>query len=111
VYRRFAVLDAPDVKRCRSAKIDLRPFQIADFGGPQAMPEGNQDQSGVAVTIATLPRLLHELLDLAGIRYSRARSSAFAGRTGTDRFSRRGVTNHSCAFIGFLPLARYSPTG
>ena len=30
----LAVLDAPDVKGCRSAEFDLRPFQIANLGSP-----------------------------------------------------------------------------
>ena len=31
VDARLAILDAPDVQRSRSAELDLRPFQIADF--------------------------------------------------------------------------------
>ena len=60
----FAVLDAPDMQRCRSAELDLRPLQIADFRGPQAVPEANQHQRGVAVTPAAVLCRLDQFLYL-----------------------------------------------
>jgi len=60
----FAVLDAPDMQRCRSAELDLRLLQIADFRSPQAMPEANQYQRGVPVAPAAVLRGLDKLLDL-----------------------------------------------
>ena len=72
------------------------------------MTEGDQDQSGVAVAVSSLPRRFRQLLDFGRRRYSRVRSSAFGGltavarrgATATDRFSLLGVTKRSVAFIG-----------
>ena len=64
MHRRLAVLGAADVQRGRSAELDLRPFQIADLDRPEAMPEGDQDQRGVPVTVAAIPGRLDQLLDL-----------------------------------------------
>ena len=70
------------------------------------MPKRHQDQRGVAVAIATLPRPFISLSISCEVRYSRVRSLALAGRTGTDRKSLLGVTRRSVAFIEVLPLAR-----
>jgi hypothetical protein len=61
--RRLAVLGPPDVQRSRATELDLRPFQVAYLGRPQAMPERNQDQGRVAVTIPTVPARFDQLLD------------------------------------------------
>jgi hypothetical protein len=61
---RLAVLDAPDMQGSRSAELHLRPFQVADLGCPQPVPEGDQDQGGVPVTVATMQGGLHEPLNL-----------------------------------------------
>jgi hypothetical protein len=47
-----------------SAELRLRPFQIAHFGCPQPMPEGDQDQGSVPVTIAAVLGRLHKPLNL-----------------------------------------------
>jgi len=60
----LAVLLPPDVQACRAAKLDLRPFQIADFRRPQTVPEGNQDQGRIAVSVATATACLAEPTDL-----------------------------------------------
>ena len=59
----LAILDAPDVERCGPAELDMAPFQIANLRGPEAVPKGGQDQGRVPVPVATLARLLDELLD------------------------------------------------
>src|ERR1700686_237495 len=38
-------------------------FEIANLDSPQTVPEGDQHQRGVAMAVAALPRLLHELFD------------------------------------------------
>jgi hypothetical protein len=63
VNARLAILDAPDVQRGRPAELDLRPFQVADFTSPQPVPERDQDQGRVPVTVAPMPSLLDELFD------------------------------------------------
>jgi hypothetical protein len=45
--------------RTVTAQLDLRPFQIADFRGPQTMPKGDQDQGRIAVSVATARHGLH----------------------------------------------------
>ena len=100
MHGRLAVLDPAHVQRSRAAELDLRPFQIANLGSPQAMPEGDEDQGGVAVAVAAVTGGLDQLLYLRQGQVFAGRSSALAGRTGTDRFSLLGVTNRSCAFIG-----------
>lgn len=61
---RLAVLDTPDVDGGRSAKLDLRPLQIAYLGSSQAMPKSSQDQRSVPVAIPPLPRFFDQLFDL-----------------------------------------------
>jgi hypothetical protein len=58
MHRGLAILDTPDMQGSRSPQLDLRPFQIADFGSPQAVPERDQDQRSVAVTISAVPSSL-----------------------------------------------------
>jgi hypothetical protein len=50
----LAVLDAADMQGSRSAELHLRPFQVAYFGSPQPVPEGDQDQGGVPVAVAAV---------------------------------------------------------
>jgi hypothetical protein len=38
---RLAILDAADMQGGRPAELDLRPFQVTDFGGSQPMPQGD----------------------------------------------------------------------
>jgi hypothetical protein len=64
VNGRLAVLGPANMQRCRSAKLDLRPFQIADLDCPETMPEGDYDQRSIAVTITTIARRFDQLLDL-----------------------------------------------
>jgi hypothetical protein len=47
-----------------AAELDLRPLQTGDLGRPQAVPERNQDQRRIAVTVAARLCRLDELLDL-----------------------------------------------
>jgi hypothetical protein len=65
VGARGAVLDPPDVKH-RAVEVDLVPAEVADVGCPQAVPVGEQDNGGVAVTIAVAPGRLDQRLDLVG---------------------------------------------
>jgi hypothetical protein len=51
VCARRAVLDPADVQH-GAGEVDLVPAQVADLGRPEAMPEGEQDHGGVAVTVA-----------------------------------------------------------
>jgi hypothetical protein len=41
--------------RGRTAELHLRPFQIAYLGSQQPLPEGDQDQDGIPVTVAAVP--------------------------------------------------------
>jgi len=45
-------------------KVDRVPGEVACFGSPQAVPEGYQDHSGVAVAVAITFGGLDQLLDL-----------------------------------------------
>ena len=65
VGARGAVLDAADVKH-GTGKVDLVPAQVTHLGSPQAVPEGEQDHGGVAVTVAVAPGSLDQRLDLVG---------------------------------------------
>ena len=57
-------LAAADVEAA-GLKLDLVSSEIAHFGGPQAMPVGDQDHGGVAVTVAAaFAGRCHERLDL-----------------------------------------------
>ena len=85
MHRGFAVLRPADVQRRIAAPLDLRPLEIGDLDGPQAVPEGNQDQSRIPLAVAPQLRSRDQLLDPAGVRYSRVRISAFGFRVGTFR--------------------------
>jgi hypothetical protein len=63
VNRWLAVLGPPNMQRCRAAKLDLRPFQVANLRCPKTMPEADQDQRRVPMTIAALARRFRQLLD------------------------------------------------
>ena len=63
VNRWLAVFRPPHMQRGRPAELDLRPFQIGNLDSPQAMPEGDQDQRGVPVTVAAIAGGLDQLLD------------------------------------------------
>jgi hypothetical protein len=41
------------MQRCRSAELDLRPFQVADLGRPKSMPVGDEDQGRVTMAVAS----------------------------------------------------------
>jgi hypothetical protein len=81
----LAVLGPADVQRRIAAPLDLRPLQIGDLDGPQAVPESNQDQRSVSLAVAPQLGGGDQLLDLGGVRYSRVRISAFGFRVGTFR--------------------------
>src|SRR6516164_9506624 len=90
---------APVVLRCSSrsmrnssprigwtaAPFNLRPFEIGDLNGPQAVPEGNQDQRSVPVAVAPQLGGGDQLLDLG-------RGQVFAG-----------------THLGIRPSCRYFP--
>jgi hypothetical protein len=61
----------------RAVEVDLVPAQIADLGRPEAMPEGDQDHGGVAVTVPVALGGLDQTFDLGDVRCSRMRRSAF----------------------------------
>ena len=42
------------MKRCGSTELYLRPLKIADFRCPEAVPEGNQKQGRVSVSVAAM---------------------------------------------------------
>src|SRR5215510_6429610 len=49
MHRGLAVFGPADVQRRIAAPLDLRPLQIGDLDGPQAVTEANQDQRSVPV--------------------------------------------------------------
>ena len=53
MYAGNAVLDAVNVQAALG-QLDLLPLQIADLGGPQAVPIGDQDHCRVAMAVATI---------------------------------------------------------
>jgi hypothetical protein len=55
----------PGDREHRSREVDLGPLQVADFGGSQSMPEGQQDHSCVAVRPTVALAALDQLFDLA----------------------------------------------
>ena len=61
---RRPVLYAVDRHRC-GLKIDLRPLQVAQFGGSQPVPEGQQDHGLIPVRPTVVFAPLDQLLDLA----------------------------------------------
>src|SRR3974377_1344481 len=65
MHRGFAVLGPADVQRRIAAPLDLRPLQIGDLDGPQAVPEGNQDQRSVPLAVAPQLRSRDKILDTA----------------------------------------------
>src|SRR5262252_4170579 len=78
----LAVLRPADVQRRIAAPFNLRPLQIGDLDGPQAVPESNQDQRSVPVAVAPQLRSGDQLLDLG-------RRQVFAGTHLGIRFSCR----------------------
>jgi hypothetical protein len=57
---RGAALDPPDVEH-RAVEVDLVPAEIADLGGPQAVPKGDQD---LRSCVAQMSREHREVIDL-----------------------------------------------
>src|SRR6516225_1212399 len=64
MHRGLAVLGPADVQCRIAAPLDLRPLQIGDLDGPQAVPEGNQDQRSVPLAVAPQLGGCDQLLDL-----------------------------------------------
>jgi hypothetical protein len=48
----------------RAAEVDLVPTQVAGLRGTQAVPLGQEDHGGVAVTVAVAPGSLDQGFDL-----------------------------------------------
>jgi hypothetical protein len=48
---RLSFPDPAPMQRGVAARLDLQPFKIADFLGPQPTPEGDKDQRGVTMTV------------------------------------------------------------
>ena len=61
---RGAILDPPDVK-AGAVEVHLVPTQVADLGGPQSVPEGDQDHRRVAMVAPVDLSGLDQNLDLA----------------------------------------------
>jgi hypothetical protein len=72
MHRGLAVLGPADVQCWIAAPLDLRPLKVGDLDGPQAVPEGNQDQRSVSLAVAPQLRSRDQLLDLG-------RGQIFAG--------------------------------
>jgi hypothetical protein len=62
---RRAVLDPADVEQ-RAVEVDQVPTQIADLGGPEAVPVGEQDHGRVTMAVPVASGGLEQGLDLAG---------------------------------------------
>ena len=60
----LAVLDPADMEGSVSAKFHLRPFQLANFLGSQAVAVCCNDQAGVSMAIEAILGGLDQLLDL-----------------------------------------------
>jgi hypothetical protein len=60
---RGAVLYPADVEH-RAVEVDLVPAKVADLSRSQAVPVGQQDHGGVAVTVPVAPSGLGQRLDL-----------------------------------------------
>src|SRR5262249_42761213 len=76
----LAALRPADVQCRIAAPLDLRPLQIGDLDGPQAVPEGNQDQRSVPVAVAPQLGGGDQRLELgwgSGIRGYASRHSVF----------------------------------
>jgi hypothetical protein len=56
VGARDAVLDPADVEHS-AGEVDLVPAEVADLGGPETMPVGQQDHGGVPVTVLVAPEV------------------------------------------------------
>src|SRR5262249_12384778 len=61
---RSALFDSADVQD-GVFEVDLLPAQVHQLGGPQTMPEGQQDHGGVAMAPAVVSGGLNQPLDLA----------------------------------------------
>ena len=80
--------DPADVQD-RAIEIHLIPPQVHCFGGPQPVPEREQDHGGVAVPVTVLPRRCHERLDLVlGQVFARAQVAVLR------------PPRHDCSFFG-----------
>jgi hypothetical protein len=66
VNARLTVLCPPDMERCRSAELDLRPFRVAELGRPEPVPVGDEDQGRVPMAMAALAGGADESFDLGG---------------------------------------------
>jgi hypothetical protein len=61
---RLAVLRPADVQRGGAAELDLRPFEVSDLGGAQAVAISDQHHGDVAVPIAAAAGRADEFVDL-----------------------------------------------
>ena len=112
----LALLGPANMQRGRAAELDLRPLKLAGFLGAQAVAVGHDDEAGVPLSPAPVLGRLDQLLDSAGVKYSRLRRSALGCLIGmirasmtwsvaTCRFSSHGSTSFWRAiirnFLGF----------
>jgi hypothetical protein len=58
-----AVLDPADLQGY-AGEVDLFPTQVADLGGPQPVPVGEQDHVRVTMAVTVAPDGLDQRLDL-----------------------------------------------
>jgi hypothetical protein len=86
--RWLTVLRPADVQRGRAAEFDLRPFEVRDLGGAQAMAIGDENQRRVTMAVAAAAGRADELSDL--VRYSRERTALLGARgDGVCRMARQ----------------------
>src|SRR5262249_24068889 len=92
-----ALLNPADVQH-GVFEVDLLPAQVHQLGGPQTMPEGQQDHGGVAMAPAVVPGSLNQPLDLALGQVLAGTIGGMGLRTGkaTVRFTLAGPTTFRC---------------
>ena len=61
--RRRAAFEAVDV-HLASVEVDLLPFQVRHFRGPQPVPVRHQDHERISTAVPVVPRRLDQALDL-----------------------------------------------
>jgi hypothetical protein len=96
----------------RPVEIDLVPTQVADLGGPKAMPEGDQDHGGVALTVAVAlggidQRRGQNILGLRLRRDASCTGVTVRSQQGSHPFRREWQTLASCVEDGIGNCGRH----
>jgi hypothetical protein len=96
------------MQRRGSAELHLRPFEIANLDGAQAVPEGNQDQGGIAMAVTVALATLTRRSTSRSVRCSRSRpmSRLLGRRSVTVRNSESGATSRRLDLAMILAPAR-----